>query len=171
MQLPKLSPNLQRYHILHLPVTQPTYHPWENVEEYQPSTLAQEGPRPSPKDPIYCSTPSIPPQLIDNNHPYNKIEIHFILSIYATARNTTCCHTLFHQLNITKSWTRDLYPICRNMFTLIISARLVDNPARHSHGIRMYNKYAELSHLPKVLIKESSTPQLAVVKAAPIQKM
>ena len=124
MQLPKLSPNLRRYHILHLPVTQPTYHPWENVEEYQPSTLAQEGPRPSPKDPIYCSTPSIPPQLIDNNHPYNKIEIHFILSIYATARNTTCCHTLFHQLNITKSWTRDLYPICRNMFTLIISARL-----------------------------------------------
>ena len=133
--------------------------------------LKTTNPQHWPKNPIYCSTPSIPPQLIDNNHPYNKIEIHFILSIYATARNITCCHTLFHQLNITKSWTRDLYPICRNMFTLIISARIVDNPARHSHGIRMYNKYAELSHLPKVLIKESSTPQLAVVKAAPILKI
>ena len=97
---------------------------------------------------------------------------HIILSIYVTARNTTCCHTFFHQPNITKSWTNiDLYPKCRNiLYSVCLSARVVDNPAKRSHGIRTYNKYAKLRHLPRVLIKESSTPRLAAVETAPILK-
>ena len=35
----------------------------------------------------------------------------------------------------------------------------------------MYKRYAELSHLPNVFIRESSTPLAAAVDAAPIWKL
>ena len=46
MQLPKLSPNLHRYHILHLPLTQSTYHPWRCLGECWGIPTLNIGPEP-----------------------------------------------------------------------------------------------------------------------------
>lgn len=49
-----------------------------------------------------------------------------------------------------------------------------NNPASLSCGTLTYNRYAALSHLPSLLIKESSIPTaaaVAAVAAAPILKL
>ncbi len=41
--------------------------------------------------------------------------------------------------------------------------------AKWSLGVRMYNRYAELSHLPNIVMVESGTPRAPAVVAAPIR--
>lgn len=48
---------------------------------------------------------------------------------------------------------------------------MLEMPASWLHGIFTYWRWAKLSHLPSILITESSTPLVAAVVAAPILKL
>ncbi len=50
-------------------------------------------------------------------------------------------------------------------------ARAFQILVRHSCGISIYSKYAELLHLPNVLIRGSSNPLSTAVVAAPFRKL
>ena len=50
-------------------------------------------------------------------------------------------------------------------------AKTDENVASFSFGVRMYNRKAELCHLPNAWIVESSMPASAAVVAAPILKL
>ena len=52
-----------------------------------------------------------------------------------------------------------------------VAASLPVTAASLSRGTLTYRRYAALSHLPSVLISESSTPAIAAVVAAPILKL
>ena len=50
-------------------------------------------------------------------------------------------------------------------------ASWAETAARDSLGVRMYNKYAEDSHRPRVLTRWSGMPAAAAEVAAPIRKL
>ena len=50
-------------------------------------------------------------------------------------------------------------------------ASWAETAARDSLGVRMYNKYAEDSHRPSVLMRWSGTPAAAAEVAAPMRKL
>ena len=51
------------------------------------------------------------------------------------------------------------------------AAILRDTPERSLRGMRTYARYAELDHLPKILMTASSIPAAAADVAAPIRKL